>query len=366
MSNSKDQLKHAYKLIKRDKTDEARAIIRPILDAEPDNAQAWWLLAHTVDDPKEVRAALNKMLALDPRNTNAPKARELLSMLDQQFPTPSIFGEEEDSFSPFPASEAPTSANVFATDFESDFPSDDFESLGEQMFPGFEEPASSEKPEPAGVSFDIPKSKPEEDSDIVKLFQFEGAEDLDDEAKAALEEKAARRAGGRGRRLFRVVLLLLLVSAIAVGAAYVLLSGGESKKKDPGVLAAVQVQSDNVSQAISTAENELGAVELGSEKHVVVAQGALGNTLFVEFCSQPAPNMPNLIAQAMQIAVQRAPQLGEDLAAVGVSVNLCSSTPHDTLYRASVPVKDAVRFLNGEFGEGETGLAGFQATWKVS
>jgi len=121
-----------------------------------------------------------------------------------------------------------------------------------------------------------------------------------------------------------------------------------------------------VNQAVSAAESGLGGVDLGSEKRVVVAQGALGNTLFVEFCSQPSPDMPGLIAQAMAVAVQSAPALGADLAAVGVSVNLCGSTPQDTLYRASVPVQDAVRFLNGELGEGENGLAGFQATWKVS
>ncbi len=368
MSNSKEQLKRAYRLIKRDKPDEARAIIRPILDAEPDNAQAWWLLAHTVDDPSEVRAALNKMLALDPNNTNAPKARELLAMLDQQFPPASIFDEEEDTFSPFPASEAPTAPNVFATDFDSDFPSEDFETLGEQMFPGFDEPASTEKPEPTGVAFDIPKAQPEpeeEEADIAKLFQFEGDENLDDEAKATLEEKAARRAGGRGRRLFRAALLLVLVAVIALAALYVLLSGGTSKK-DPGALAAVQVQSDKVSQALSLAQTDLGSVSLGSDQHVVVAQGKLGNTLYVEFCSQPTPAMPDLIAQAMGVAVRSAPTLGEDLAAVGVSVNLCGSTAHDTLYRAAVPVKEAVRFLNGEFGEGETGLASFQATWKTS
>lgn len=354
MSNSKEQLKRAYKLIKRDKTAEAQAIIRPILEAEPDNAQAWWLLAHTVEEPGEVRTALNKMLSLDPQNSNAAKARELLVKLDEQYPAPTGF-EDEEIFTGFSTPELTTIPDIFAG-------GDDFEALDAEMFPGFD----AATPEPAAAPFETPQAQPESNADIARLFQFEEAGELDDEAKAALEEKAGRRPARRGRRLLRVALILLLIPLIAIAILVALLSGGDEEKKDPGALAAAQVQSEKVSQAVTAAESDLNSANLGSEKKVIIAQSPLGNTLFVEFCSQPAPDMPALIAQGMTIAAQQAPTVQDDLAAVGVSVNLCSSTPHDTLYRVSAPVKEAVRFLNGDFGEGETGLAGFQATWKTS
>ena len=55
MSESRKELERAFKLIKRDETEEAQQIIRPILDREPENVDAWWLLAYAVTEPREVR-----------------------------------------------------------------------------------------------------------------------------------------------------------------------------------------------------------------------------------------------------------------------------------------------------------------------
>lgn len=358
MSNTRDQLKRAHKLIQRDKTGEAEEIVRSILAEEPDNAEAWWVLAHAVSEPGEVRAALNKTLALDPNGTNATKARDLLAMLDQQYPDQEVAAPlVEDVFSPFGGQ-------------DTEFPAEDFDALSQDLFPSLEEePAPAgrherESREPVGPAFEIPQTQPESTSDIEKLFQFE-TEGLDNEAKAALEEKVGRRRGGG--RLFRVGLLLLLIPLLVVVFLVVFLSGGgKAEKKDAGALQALPSDSSAVKDALTAAKSDLDSSNLGDQRQTIVAQSALGKTLFVEFCSAADLSMPSLVAQGMEIAARQAPAVKNDLAAVGVSINLCNSSPFDTLYRAATPVNDAIRYLNGEFGPGDNGLAKFQATWKTS
>ncbi len=82
MTTTRELLKEAYRLIRRDQPELARDILRPILEDEPENAHAWWLLAYSVDDPHEVREALTKVLEIDPGYTNADKAREMLAALE--------------------------------------------------------------------------------------------------------------------------------------------------------------------------------------------------------------------------------------------------------------------------------------------
>ncbi len=84
--SSRKELERAFKLIKRDQTDEALSILRPIVVEEPDNVHAWWLLAYAETEPRTVREALVKVLSLDPDYANAPKAREMLEKLNDEFP----------------------------------------------------------------------------------------------------------------------------------------------------------------------------------------------------------------------------------------------------------------------------------------
>jgi hypothetical protein len=75
------QLQQAYDLIEADKLDEARAILEPIVAEEKDNADAWWLYAHAVNEPDIARGALQNVLRIDP---NYPEANSLLTMLEQE------------------------------------------------------------------------------------------------------------------------------------------------------------------------------------------------------------------------------------------------------------------------------------------
>jgi hypothetical protein len=88
MSDAPDQaLSQAFQLVEDGKNEEAIAILQPLLDRDPDNADAWWILSYAVSDPQKARNALNQVLRID---RNYPGARDMLAQLDEKFP---VFGE---------------------------------------------------------------------------------------------------------------------------------------------------------------------------------------------------------------------------------------------------------------------------------
>lgn len=99
MNTSKgDALTQAYELIEADKLPDAKAILKPILETDKDNADAWWLYAHVVTDSETARLALNNVLRLD---NDYPEAAELLKTLEQQSPSDKVSdSHKEPSFLP--------------------------------------------------------------------------------------------------------------------------------------------------------------------------------------------------------------------------------------------------------------------------
>lgn len=76
--NTDIALKQAFDLIEGGNLEDARALLRPILETEKDNADVWWLYSHAVTDPETARLALNNVLRIDP---DYPDARDLLDQL---------------------------------------------------------------------------------------------------------------------------------------------------------------------------------------------------------------------------------------------------------------------------------------------
>src|SRR5579859_1231710 len=81
--STRSQLEQAYKLIQQEDLDGALAILRPVVKSQPNNADAWWLVANAVSEPKEAYDALNNVIRLKPRHA---EARDLLNKLTEQFP----------------------------------------------------------------------------------------------------------------------------------------------------------------------------------------------------------------------------------------------------------------------------------------
>jgi len=80
---TRNQLEQAYRLIQKDDLDKAIAILRPITASQPNNADAWWLMANAVTEPEEAYAALKNVLRVNPTHG---QAKELLTTLEDEYP----------------------------------------------------------------------------------------------------------------------------------------------------------------------------------------------------------------------------------------------------------------------------------------
>lgn len=78
-ANFETTLRRAYDLIEEGKQEEARVVLKPLLDFNKENADLWWLYAHAVDDLETARLALNNVLSID---RDYPDASELLVRLE--------------------------------------------------------------------------------------------------------------------------------------------------------------------------------------------------------------------------------------------------------------------------------------------
>lgn len=110
MSDSKEQLKQVFQLIKGGQNQQALQILMPIVKAEKNNSTAWFLMAKALDDPKQKVKALEKVLSLRPDHI---KAQEMLAQYQgapitappaKPAPPPAPSVEEEED--PFDAGDA--------------------------------------------------------------------------------------------------------------------------------------------------------------------------------------------------------------------------------------------------------------------
>ena len=77
-----EQLDHAYDLIKQGEAQGAIDVIEPLIRAEPDNEDAWWLLANATSETEAKRNALNNVLRLTSNTAREEKAQTMLAQLD--------------------------------------------------------------------------------------------------------------------------------------------------------------------------------------------------------------------------------------------------------------------------------------------
>ena len=79
---TKSALSRAFELVESGDYEEARAILDPILDADKNNADAWWIYAHAATDPDEGREALENVLRINP---TYPGAAELIAIARERY-----------------------------------------------------------------------------------------------------------------------------------------------------------------------------------------------------------------------------------------------------------------------------------------
>lgn len=78
---AQQQLKDAYELIRSGRTQEAIQLLEPILRTDPNNRDAWWLMANATNDPDTKRQALNQVLRLGNNDSRAQKAQQMLNTI---------------------------------------------------------------------------------------------------------------------------------------------------------------------------------------------------------------------------------------------------------------------------------------------
>lgn len=83
MGTANQQLQQAYEAIKAGRKEEAIDLLLPILQADDNNAQAWWLMANALRDPDDIRESLENVLRLQP---GYDKAQQMLDKLNARYP----------------------------------------------------------------------------------------------------------------------------------------------------------------------------------------------------------------------------------------------------------------------------------------
>ena len=315
MSNSSPDraLNEAYELIEADKLSEAEEILKPILEQEPDNVDAWWLFAHAVTDPETARMSLNQVLRLD---NSYEEAQILLNRLDQ---------------------------------------------VRLQAFESETEPVT-----PVGP----PPSLPDENFD---LEQFE-ASNFDDSGpifgSSFDDEPLETASGNRGLRFIPGILVILALIVAVILLVLNPFAGNipvvEVEPTEPPTQVAQQVSTSvfptpTAEEALdlpialgATSENNITSVASALQESDLVSDAvgttdtALGNTLLAAICSSTSGTaMREITTNAMNVIASTGGSLDGEVEAVGVALIDCDVT-NSVLRIIAVPIETATAFNDGE------------------
>ncbi|NPV66972.1 MAG: hypothetical protein HPY64_07495 [Anaerolineae bacterium] len=92
MTDSMESLRRAAELIKANRRAEAVQVLLPVLKANEQDANAWWLMANALTDPDDAREALETLLRLRPDHE---KAQRMLARINELYPRPAPEPEPE-------------------------------------------------------------------------------------------------------------------------------------------------------------------------------------------------------------------------------------------------------------------------------
>lgn len=90
-SSPAPELVEAYRLIKSGQRQAAGRLLKEYLTANKNDAQAWWLMAHTVSNPEHVQKCLETVLRLDPQHEKARARLDQLKAPALEEPDDSLF-----------------------------------------------------------------------------------------------------------------------------------------------------------------------------------------------------------------------------------------------------------------------------------
>lgn len=346
MSDTRQQLAKAFDLIRQDQLDAAMTLLRPITEAQPENADAWWLLANASSEPRDARRALVNVLKLNP---SYPKARALLDKLNELYPPRDdelmMMMEIEDIDAPLPGDEE----------------SDGFDDSNIKIDSGIDDLFEEEKV-------------------VAKAARPADDFGTDDDPFAELLEQDGGSGAGGSSSVLRIILLALVLCVVLAIAAVLLLGGGDdddepvadggdtpSAVDGMGQVAAADINPDNATllEDVRVALQNDAQAQIGEGAEAVFVRDAAGVNAVIETCAQPGPGVRNVVLDAMSLLASRVGNTSAihgDLAGVQVRVVDCDR-PDDLLFGATAPLSAAIDFaLDGS----EAALNRYRTSWQTA
>ncbi len=347
MSNIDTQLAQAYELIENNQLDEARNLLQPLTESNPDNADVWWVYAYAVEDRDEALQALENVRRIDP---NYAGLDDLTSQMSQQ-----------------PIS---SPASTDSTELSDDEILDDFDDVDD--FADFGD---------------------DQDDDIDELLDND--DDFDDFLEndnfiEADDKELAQQEPAENRRMLVGVLMIVILLIVVVLGALLAFGGADDDADTPETTQVAESTNDVLSQsteevivdAEETSEDpDVGEQALDTDENApsqtvdnseglytalsglnVIANSAevtstsLGDTTTISICTEAGNRLRDDLTNGMGSLATEADTLSGD--ALGLKLVNCEDE-EDILNIIAVPVEDALSFVNGDITEDE-----FRAQWR--
>jgi hypothetical protein len=312
-------LSQAFELIEADKLEEARAILKPILDADKDNPDVWWLYAHAVTDPETAHLALSNVRRLDPEYLNAG---ELLYSLEKQSPgsdLADILSEKEPSFLPALPSTLPgiSDSKEGADTDDWDLPDDEDEETDTPIFRRTIFLLAI-----GTVIFAI----------IASLFVLQSLPQTQNTEITGIPTNP-----------------IVIIETSTIDVSQVV----ETTATQEQLATPETVNTNEGFDAIYAALNEFSVADDG----IVFEQTALGNTLVFSVCTEPGVALRETLPNALKALARVSSTLNAETQAI--SARMVECTNNATLLMIGVPIADAQAYESGNLDDNM-----FQAKWQ--
>jgi len=324
-------LKQVFSLIEAGNLEDAKALLRPVLELEKDNADVWWLYSHAVTDAETARLALNNVLRIDP---TYPDARDLLNQLEAQHKTEQtddiLEMDKDPAFIPaMPSSIPGVTLLAGRTDAMGNkgFDSDD---LPDEIF-------NDEEPEPF-------YRRPMVYIPIIALLLIAAL------AIVIIKPFAVNSPAPQSTSQ------TVQTSSLETPTSEILSSAEPASTSISTIATEIRATTQAVGD-LSDVSAAFAAFTLPKDNGIGIIDTGLGKTLAVNICSTAGKEMRELLPKAMETLAKTSPNYAGQAQIVAVKMLDCTTS--STLLWIGTRMEDATSFANGTLSSKE-----FQAKWQ--